>query len=149
MGKWMIHFAEAGISKYFIKLKCILCHCVQKNSRILSVKQWRRVLCWYYTNKHWWIDLSRIILLTICDCWTQQHSGNWGEIRFWGFTLESEGLFDGEWDPQQGEPVLQNLLPSSLLLYQLVHLCRLLESRIEPDSENIWILNTAQLRCAC
>lgn len=56
---------------------------------------------------------------------------------FEAFTLESEGLFDGERDAQQGEPVLQHLFPSSLLLNQLVHLRRLLEGSIEPDGERI------------
>lgn len=56
---------------------------------------------------------------------------------FKAFTLESEGLFDGERDPQQGELIFQHLFPSSLLLNQLVHLRRLLEGSVEPDGERI------------
>lgn len=34
----------------------------------LSVTQWKSTLCWYYANKHWWIDWLLITLLTRSDC---------------------------------------------------------------------------------
>lgn len=98
----------------------------QKKSRMFSVPQQRRVLCCNHIKKQ--IPLT-VLIGPKAFRWL-----GWDHISRL-FTLESEGLFDGERDAQQGEPVLQHLFPSSLLFYQLVHLRGLLEGSVEPDGE--------------